>query len=53
MAHGLSKTVRLLRDVVTILKRMKIYLETQSDCPYLRKDVDDMMQELEKYVSVE
>lgn len=48
--RGLAKTVRLMRDTLLILNRMKLYLETQSDCPYLKQSVEWEIQEIEKYI---
>lgn len=49
--RGLLHTVRLMHDVLDILKRIKIYLEYSQDCPYLKQNVDEMIQQVEKYVS--
>lgn len=51
--RGLSKTVRIMKDTFNLLKRMKIYLEIMNDCPTLKTDVDDLIQEIEKFVSLE
>ena len=52
MVKGLSKTVRMFRDVYNLLKRIQIYLSEETTCPQLRADVNELLDQVKDYISI-
>ena len=50
MTKSLPKTVRLMKIIYSLMRRVQIYFEDKLDCPSLKSDLDEAIQEIEQYI---